>query len=61
MIISKVLGNLMAMGTVCSINGIGNVISAREVMANRVFFMDVREMVFDVVRDVWKNPDDYYS
>ena len=51
----------MAMGNGCSINGIGNVISAREVMANRVFSMDVREMVVDVVRDVWKNPDNYYS
>ncbi|MBN2487423.1 MAG: hypothetical protein JXA98_00170 [Methanosarcinaceae archaeon] len=60
MIISKVLGNLMAMGTGGSINGIGNVISAREVMANRVFSMDVREMVVDVFRDVWKNPDNYY-
>ena len=60
MIISKVLGNLMAMGTGGSINGIRNIISAREVITNKVFSMDVREMVVDVVRDAWKNPDNYY-
>ena len=50
----------MAMGTGGSINGIRNIISAREVITNKVFSMDVREMVVDVVRDAWKNPDNYY-
>lgn len=39
------------MGTGGSIDGIGNVVSAREVMTNRVSATDVRVMVADIVRD----------
>lgn len=48
------------MGTGGSIDGIGNVISALEVMTDRVFTTDVRMMMADVARDAWKNPDNYY-
>lgn len=50
----------MAMGTGGSINVIGNVMSAREVMTYRVFTRDVLVLVADVVIDIWKNSGNYY-